>query len=685
MIPRPGEQADVDLTSGSMNVVIRPPPADTTSGLLGDDPVDDEGADLLRRGAFAGRVTNLIDHISQETPSAVLALLGPWGSGKTSVLNFVRRRLESRGRWRVVEFNPWTMSDLPSVVQEFFTTLMTALPEDRKGKRLRRKMAAYAKAVSPLAAPFKVFGISAEQAVRAAGDLLAGDQSLEARRKELEEALRAHDKPILLIADDIDRLHPDELTLIFKLVRLVGRLPKVYYLLAFDEKTVLDVLTSTQLAGGDRPRALAYLEKMVQLRLDLPPVHPRLAGQLLDQLLDALISKYSVELDDRAAYRLSQAYRTHLVAHLHEPRQVKRYSAQIEALYPLVASEVDFVDFAIITFLRTFHPGVENMLTAHKAELTGTAIEVGNKPSHEQRRDTWRGRLTQVGVAEADLAGVLELLGQLFLPIKSALQRMEYGSRFYPELAAARRVGSAEYFDRYFHLGIGPDDLPDATVAAALTEVLDGSPVRRGQPLWRSSQATPSWCSTSSVGSLRRRRKLLSASCRRLLRSSIRSPTAVSSDVLGSCTTTGQQTSCSSPSQPILVPSPRSWHTRAASAFSPTPARSRRALPRRRGSRRRLRSKPYARRLFAWSRRSLTTKRPCRRRTHRACCRCSLTGRGSIRVLIANVGCDPWWSRRSGRYPTCSACSCLLEHDRPGTVPAVRHWATQNSGSSIRL
>jgi hypothetical protein len=249
----------------------------------------------------------------------------------------------------------------------------------------------------------------------------------------------------------------------------------VYYLLAFDEQTVLDVLTSTELAGGDRPRALAYLEKMVQVRLDLPPVHPRLAGRLLDQLLDGLIAKHNVTLDDRAAYRLGHAYRTHLASYLHEPRQVKRYCAQIEALYPLLATEVDFVDFAIVTFFRTFHPGVAGLLASHKEELTGTALEFDAKPTHEQRRDAWQARLREAGVAEADLGPVLDLLGQLFLPIKSALERMEYGSSFHPEMTAARRVGSSEYFDRYFHLGIGPDDLPDATIAAALNEVLAGA------------------------------------------------------------------------------------------------------------------------------------------------------------------------------------------------------------------
>src|SRR3546814_11258859 len=102
-------------------------------------------------------------------------------------------------------------------------------------------------------------------------------------------------------------------------------------------------------------------------------------------------------------------------------------------MYPLVAFEVDFVYFAIVSFLRTFHPGVATMLAAHKAELTGTAIEFGNKTTHVQRRDTWRERLVEAGVVDAALDGLIDLLGQLFLPITSALGRMAYGSGCHPE------------------------------------------------------------------------------------------------------------------------------------------------------------------------------------------------------------------------------------------------------------
>lgn len=64
-----------------------------------------------------------------------------------------------------------------------------------------------------------------------------------------------------MILDDLDRLAPDELLLVFKLVRLIGRLPNVYYLLCYDEQTLLDTLSRSALVGGSEGRAREYMEK----------------------------------------------------------------------------------------------------------------------------------------------------------------------------------------------------------------------------------------------------------------------------------------------------------------------------------------------------------------------------------------------------------------------------------------
>ncbi len=462
---------------------------ETTGRILGDDPILVREGDLLYRGEFADRVAELVGHVAHQTPSAVLALVGPWGSGKTSVLNFVRSRLREQDQFKVVEFNPWMVADLPSLVADFFATLQSALPGD-DGRGVRDKLAAYARAASPIAGIVKLPGIDTAKALEAAAGLLDGDKSLDTRRREVEIDLDDLDTPILIVLDDLDRLHPDELMLVFKLVRLVGRLPNVYYLLAYDETTLLDVISQTGLAAGDPHRAQDYLEKMVQVRLDVPPVHRLAAGRLLDGMLNEILAKYEVQLEASDEYRLASAYQSHLSGHLREPRQIKRFCGQIEAQYPLVRSEVDFVDFAIITFLRLFHPSVVALLREHKAEVTGTELELGKKKGHDERAQAWRERLAEGGAPDAEVGGLLELLGELFLPIKSAIQRMGY-SGFTEELTRRRRVGSSEYFDRYFHLGVGPDDLADAVVSAALSEVLQEGPGARWNELREMCSTNP--------------------------------------------------------------------------------------------------------------------------------------------------------------------------------------------------
>ena len=57
----------------------------------------------------------------------------------------------------------------------------------------------------------------------------------------------------------------------FRAVRVLGLLPHVHYVLAYDQETIPDVLSTTPIADKHGARAVAFLEKIITLRLEQPP------------------------------------------------------------------------------------------------------------------------------------------------------------------------------------------------------------------------------------------------------------------------------------------------------------------------------------------------------------------------------------------------------------------------------
>lgn len=440
--------------------------------LLGDEAIRGVDEDRLNRSGFAGRMVQLFDNVAAQADSGVFGLLGPWGSGKSSVLHLVRQQMIGSDKWSLVEFNPWEVSDVGSLVREFMLTVTSALPSDKAGKRARKALADYTRKVAPFTSLVSVIGVDPSKALEATGALLAGDTSLSAQRAKLEQTLSEHPRRILVLIDDVDRLQSDELALVLKLVRLVGRLPHIYYVLAFDESTVLDVLQTTPVAAGRPTRALAYLDKIIQIRLDLPPAHPIQVSRMVDSALDQIVRRYGLVLTDADSARIASIYHDTMRVVLTEPRQIKRYFGQVDAFLALVHNEVDFVDFLLVSFVRTFFPGVYGLLRHYKDELTGSEM-VPRTLSPDDRVAMWRQRLTSVAdISHLDI--IFSVLSVLFPPIAAARRGGPEGFHPHSELALGRRAASSEYFDRYFYLMVPPNDVSDAQVHQALAELVNG-------------------------------------------------------------------------------------------------------------------------------------------------------------------------------------------------------------------
>nr|WP_239528508.1 P-loop NTPase fold protein [Microbacterium esteraromaticum] len=438
-------------------------------------------ATSLGRADFLQRVWELVDEARDHSSSTVFALVGAWGSGKTSMLDWLRDKAtgESDGTpWSVIQFNPWDYPDSESLQLGFFASLRNSFGEDKWAKASKR-IRDFGVAVAPVTSVAAAFGMfDPSKPLEGAAKLLDNGGSAEAARAKLIRKLEAAGRPVLIVLDDIDRISADELLITLKLIRQLGRLPYVHYLLSYDEATILDVLTQTNLIGeSDNGRARDYMEKVVQVRFDVPSLRPADAIALVNEALNSLGEETDLRLSTDATMRFTDAYFQFMAPRLNTPRALRRYFAQVRLLAPRFKDEVDFADFLSLTWIRTFEPGVYSLLQRRRAHLLGNYDPPGTKdPKLQQQavlstRNEWDRLFGDAGTRKDDRQGVHRAVASLFPKFAAATeQRRKSGSSEPP------RIAHEEYFDRYFSAGIPEGDIADFTVRSAVADVEAGRP-----------------------------------------------------------------------------------------------------------------------------------------------------------------------------------------------------------------
>lgn len=435
-----------------------------------DDPIDEPTEDLFGRGPFVSRAVALLDQIGSRPSSTVVGLVGPWGSGKTSTIRMIVAGLNP-DRWGITWINPWALSGPDAVVTELLGAIRAAVPEKTTaGARVRRQLSRYGALATPALSMVPVVGSAATAVANEAIQRLTDPgTTLGEQAEQVREALLVLARPTLVVIDDVDRLQPEQLLAVFRAVRVLGRLPHVHYVLAYDQQTVLDVLSTTPIADKHGARAVAFLEKIVTLRLEQPPVRLEHAESLFNTGCAAALGRASASLNDDAQRRLVEERESLLLRVLTEPRSVARLLTQVDIYLPLVgASEVDFVDFITLTFLRITYPRLYQAIAMHRSALVDTTDVADLRAEFDE------ATLARLDVPAAHTGRVADALQRLFPrlttdPVRSTVaQHRRRGQR---------RVSDPDYTERYFALTSIIGEISDGSLVRAIRELADG---RRG-------------------------------------------------------------------------------------------------------------------------------------------------------------------------------------------------------------
>jgi hypothetical protein len=336
-------------TEGSTRVNDRDRRArDSSAGT--DDPIDSWEDDLLDRAPLIDSAAFSL--LISRTPT--LALYGPLGAGKTSILNLLSLHLRKRAI--VVFFSTW----LPGSADTLSSYLLEDISRQcRKEyvipgmqKSARRLALALAKRVPLLDAIF---------------DFLSESTQRE-EIQNLANAVARLPRRVVVLLDEIDRMGKPELESLLKVLRGLCLSSNLSFVCAFDRGAVEKTARGTV----DSSSAL-YFEKFFPVSISVPVIDEEALKRIgINQLVRALDRRGWFEFGtDREKYKkeIGELWPRLLAPFCTTIRKIRLLANNVEAT-SYIRGEIDMRDLTLMELLRSFEPSVHEIVWRFREALT---------------------------------------------------------------------------------------------------------------------------------------------------------------------------------------------------------------------------------------------------------------------------------------------------------------------------
>ncbi len=444
--------------------------------ILTDAPITTAKQDRLNRLKFAQRFATTL--MTYDDPSCLIsALYGSWGSGKSSLLNLIEDKLvkaQIKRDFIIVRFNPWNTSNIDQLIATFFHELKVAVQgknnknilKDNTGELLNilSGILSIGK-LSPIGSQY--FEVSSEAITKV--NKLINNKTLADIKTDIEKNLLRIAKRIFVFIDDIDRLDQDSLRLLFKMIRLNADFKNMTYILAFDPSIVGQLLDNEQQSHG-----MEYLEKIIQLPVEIPAIDESVIVEILTHELDKRIVIPNQSKFDQKLWR-ELVFTGKFFKYFRTVRDVVRYVNSLSLNYPIIANNVNMVDFMGIEAIKIYSRDSYNVIRNSKsvfeqlsidsnprAEIVDEAKNVLDKIFHFEQN----GESLESGRRKELIKTTCQVL---FPQTDRIYKNWTYGSSDRATWRKQKRICDPDIFDNYFLLGVPKGQISDEAIRLVIS------------------------------------------------------------------------------------------------------------------------------------------------------------------------------------------------------------------------
>ncbi len=357
--------------------------------LLTDEEIGKEGIDdNLGRKEYAHRLVEVL-LIGKFQTSFAVGITGEWGSGKTSFISLMKKKLDDKKEdILIVEFNPWNSQTSSQIIEDFFGVFQKILSP--YSSTISSEIIKYAKNL--IHSNKSHWWILPQQII----NYFDKPISIQDRFSHINEKLKIIDKKIFVIIDDLDRLDKEEIIEVIRLIRNTANFYNTCFIVGYDKGYVTEAIK-----GINDYRSKYYLEKIFQLEIVLPHVENDFYVKELINKIESRIGKQEAKelkllIKNRTTKISFDNFYIIISSLIDSYRDINRFINILTINYQEVEDDVFFVHFILIEALRYKYPLVIDTMYKQTNELFSFDNDSVKLNNHNAEKNTLTFRISEI-------------------------------------------------------------------------------------------------------------------------------------------------------------------------------------------------------------------------------------------------------------------------------------------------
>lgn len=401
--------------------------------------------DLFNRDIIINKLYSSVQACKGANFSFVIGLEGPWGSGKTTVVNNVisKIRENSPNDFIVInDFDPWTYNNQESLLICLFDKVLKSTGINYSNSSLKS-------IVNTLFESIK----NSNPLGNIVGNIFLrneSDDDIENLKDQICDYLEQNDKTIIIFIDNLDRASSENIVFLLKVINNIFDLKRVLYVLSYDKQRINALLDNSNINEK-------FVEKIIQQEISITKLNKEKMHTVVRDCVTKLFVVYGIQKGNYNEFSYIIEYLSNKISDIREFKRILNSVAPIlsvkNELYKPDLFALEIIRFINNDFYEEIYNNAKYFVSVDfEANIEFLKISFRKKEFNKEGKEYFEKLENNYG------RELLNFAANIFPNVKKYLNnvdlRSEYESRDENKNVSLNcGVASAKYFDLYFHLG----------------------------------------------------------------------------------------------------------------------------------------------------------------------------------------------------------------------------------------